>query len=80
VLVSLAVTEAISSSAVLLVRSDLNPDLRESIKKVLVDMDKTEQGQAILSNKSDGVDFTEVAADAGGPWEQAMVFYDLIRD
>jgi hypothetical protein len=26
------------------------------------------------------VDFTEVKTDVGGPWEQAMVFYDLIRD
>jgi phosphonate transport system substrate-binding protein len=76
----LALTEGISSSAILLVRSDLNPDLRESIKKVLVDMDTTEQGKAILNSKSDGVDFTEVKTDVGGPWEQAMVFYDLIRD
>lgn len=80
VLVDLAVTESISPSAMILVRSDLNPDLRESIKQVLVDMDTTEQGQAILIGKSDGVDFSEVTTDAGGPWEQAKVFYNLIRD
>ena len=75
----LAETEDISSDNIVLVRSDLEPEVAAALKNVLTSMDEDANGQVVLKGTKTAR-FDDYLQDASVDWENARQQYLLIRD
>ncbi len=78
-LMILAETEGMIGDTMVLVRPDLDPELQAAVKAVLLAMDDTAEGQAVLKGNK-AVNFIEVQGTVEEAWSHTSELYRLISD